>query len=257
MYDSDIFGVGNPENGEIGYCCVLGNEGEFYGLAVYTGTKGLQSYFRMQSDENINDKFSAWYIHDCLSMLFADRKKMPEEELQMIKQLGLKIRGENAYPLFRNFLPGYCPWLLNRGEAIYLTQVVQQALIVCERCKDDKKSLWLGGLDHYLVRMPENQQGIIAWENEYYKSPSLKIEEKRIEWDEMRIQKIKDAFQSSDSILEIGFFYSPEPIRESDERPYFPYVCFIIEQNLGVVVSFSIGHPCDFDKEFIECFLKA
>ena len=41
MWDSDIFGVKNPETGEIGYCCVMGQNGEHYGLGVYKGSLAL------------------------------------------------------------------------------------------------------------------------------------------------------------------------------------------------------------------------
>ncbi len=34
MQDSDIFGVKNPATGEIGYCCILGRLGDYFGLAV-------------------------------------------------------------------------------------------------------------------------------------------------------------------------------------------------------------------------------
>ena len=35
MWDSEIFGVQNPETGEVGYCCVMGRGGEHYAMAVY------------------------------------------------------------------------------------------------------------------------------------------------------------------------------------------------------------------------------
>jgi hypothetical protein len=36
--DTDLFGVKNPEDGEIGYCCVVGALGEFLGLDAIKGT---------------------------------------------------------------------------------------------------------------------------------------------------------------------------------------------------------------------------
>src|SRR5947207_14377409 len=49
MYDADLFGAQNPANGEIGYCCVMGNLGEHYALGVYLGTSGLATYLQIES----------------------------------------------------------------------------------------------------------------------------------------------------------------------------------------------------------------
>lgn len=49
MYDDDIFGVANPETGEVAYCCIMGNAGEHFGIAAYLGAEGLDGVLGLLS----------------------------------------------------------------------------------------------------------------------------------------------------------------------------------------------------------------
>ena len=42
------------------------------------------------------------------------------EDLGIIKRLGLKFRGENAWPKFRSYRPGFAPWFLEKSETTTL-----------------------------------------------------------------------------------------------------------------------------------------
>ncbi len=141
MYDSDIFVVQNPVNGEIGYCCIMGTLGEVFGLVVYLGTEGLEGYLKIQSGEIPPDDIDVLHLQKCLSATFKDREFLQKQDLQIIRKVGLKFRGRNSWPLFRSYRPGYHPWYLTNDEVKYLTLALQQVNKICLRFKKDRDML--------------------------------------------------------------------------------------------------------------------
>jgi len=109
MWDSDIFGVQNPVNGEIGYCCIMGRAREHFALAVYLGTEGLGGYLKIRSGEVDASSIDALHLQKCLMASFEDREFLQQEDFQIITRLGLKFRGRDSWPLFRSYRPGYFP----------------------------------------------------------------------------------------------------------------------------------------------------
>ena len=102
MYDVDVFGVVNPETGEIGYCSVLGNLGEVFALNVYPGSEGLASWRLLYEnadrmpDLDPTESQEIFTSQQCLSMSYEDRAELDKRDLELIRKLGLKFRGRNA-----------------------------------------------------------------------------------------------------------------------------------------------------------------
>ena len=51
MEETDLFGVVNPETGELGFVSIMGNIGEYEAVAVYPGAEGLYDFMDFQADE--------------------------------------------------------------------------------------------------------------------------------------------------------------------------------------------------------------
>ena len=135
--DSNLFGVQNPANGEIGYCCITGYLGEHFALVVYLGTEGLGIYLKAQSGMGMENPLEMLANQKCLMASFEDRETLSKEDRALIKKLGLRFRGRNQWPQFRSYQPGYHPWYLTKDEAEYLTLALQQAMEVSLRLKKD------------------------------------------------------------------------------------------------------------------------
>ncbi len=63
---------------------------------------------------------------------FEDRDLLSNEDRKQIKDLGLAFRGKNAWPVFRQYEPGYNPWFINDEECIFLTHALRQTLFVAD-----------------------------------------------------------------------------------------------------------------------------
>ena len=266
MHDSDLFGVQDPESGEIGYCCVMGNLGEHYALAVYLGAEGLEGL------NFINETFGRATPQEvllrqcCLMLSFEDREMLDTRDRQTIKQLGLKFRGRQEWPQFRSYRPGYLPWHLMPDEERFLTVAIEQAMEVALRFKDDRGLLapgrrsarrFLRSPREFLVRVPKRIEAGWAWEDTYAApAPLKKAAVPEAPLDQERLQRITESAAPTDGVLEIAWFYGPSGVKgEGDARPYFPAIILTVDQASGFIFDTQIVAPTERAASIVEAVL--
>ena len=257
MKETDIFGIQNPQTGEVGYCCIIGEMGDVLAIAIYLGTEGLEGYLKIRRGQIQPDSPDSLFIQNCLMLSFESRKSLQQEDREIISELGLKFRGRNAWPVLRRYEPGYFPWFLNRDEVIYMTNALQQATDICLRLKKDAKFFRGPDKNQYMVRVAEEKNNMIFWKDEWRKpSPPEKRDQgfnKPV--DEVRMQRLKKTAQSTPAIWEIDFFYAPTPVLQG-ERPFFPYAIMILDHDTGFILDMHLAETRLYQEEFLETFLN-
>lgn len=258
MYDSDLFGVQNPESGEIGYCSVMGNLGEHFALGVYRGTAGLAGYMRIQSGEFEPPYNGVLFIQDCIMASYEDRDLLEKEDREQIKQLGLKFRGRNAWPLFRSYRPAYMPWFVDAAEARFLTLALQQAAGVAARFRDNEDLLTAPHEGQFLVRVPERKGDALAWHDTWKSAaplPTMMLDMPQI--DEARVERISQQVKTRQGTWDVDMMIMPEAVQdERDERPYFPTIFLWVDRQSGMVLPPQMSPPRSYQTELQNSLLS-
>lgn len=251
MYDNYLFGVQNPEDSVIGYCSVLGELGEVFGLIVYVGQSGLESYTTLVSNpESIDDNM---FIQDCISATLSDKKYLDRADTALIKKLGLKFKGRNAYPQFRRLKPNYVPWYLTKKECRFLTTALEQAVNVCLRARDDERLLKepLKNRD-CLIRYFDND----GWKDRLQRLDTTKREKVvSIQTNEHKLAAIKKNSVKSFGKWEIDFFVNlMSPVKEG-ARPFFPLITLIADRSSGQIFNVHLTEPSDYHQRILDNFV--
>jgi hypothetical protein len=250
LSDTNLFGVQNPANGIIGYCCIMGELKEMLGLVVYLGTEGLTGYLKIQSEGDTPDPIDFLHLQRCLTVTFESRKYLREPDLKIVKSLGLKFRGQQDWPLFRNYQPGYLPWYLNREEVLYFTALIPQVMEVALRIKEKTDLLTSSRKNSYLVRIPERVGEALAWKEEWLDPPPVEKTGQDVPpVDELRLQRIKRNVSRRQGVWEIDQFYSPSVVNEGG-RPYFPYVFLWVDHDTGLVLNVRVAGLSNYQVDF-------
>lgn len=142
LYDTDIFAL-KLSNGEIGYCSITGNSGEYYALSLYIGEKGLFSYYRISNSQfckNEDELFEYMISQDCLQVCFDNKDGLRLPDLNSVqdyaKRKGVNFRGANSYPAILRLKPGYMPWFVeDKSEYGLLKEALEAAIFVSEKLK--------------------------------------------------------------------------------------------------------------------------
>lgn len=242
MEETDLLGVQDPETGQVGYASVMGMLGEHFALAVYAGTEGLAGFLDME--RNVLSPPERFLEVPHWQASWEDREVLMPEDREVIKRLGLKFRGRQAWPMFRSFLPGCVPWFLTGEEARFLALALEQALQVALRVGLDP------GLLHnpddeeaYLVRVPQEQGRQLVWKDEWLTPPPLAIEPLPATIDERELARWRDAARL-DMIVEAELFPIPAAIREPDEeRPRYGYALLVVDAQTGYALGVDVLTP--------------
>jgi hypothetical protein len=241
MYESNLFGVQNPETGEIGYVSVMGNLGEHYAMAVYQGARGLYGFWQMQTDLEMNP-FLALEVPQ-VQASWEDRDMLDNTDRQVIKDLGLKFRGKQSWPQFQSYRPGCLPWYVEASEARFLTVAVRQLLDVAPRLKANPRLLPDPAKKRYLVRVSRKDGDSLVWEDTVQPIPPEPSTRLNMPMNTDLLDEVKALPQHRDKI-EMDLFMVPSPVREhQDQRPYFPYMLMAVHDRSGAIIGGELLQP--------------
>lgn len=252
MSEEHIFGVRNPITDEVGYCCIMGELGEVFALAVYLGNEGLNSYLRIRDGDIDLQGPATMCIQKCLMASFEDRKDLKPEDTKTIKNLGMRFRGRKAWPQFRSFTPGYVPWFLSKDQALFLTTALEQAVYVAKAFRIRRNLLDPPEDDLYFVRVPKKKRREVVWHDEWMEPLDLEqIPFKRAPVDELRLKRLEKTVRERVGAWEIDSFFFPGVVEEG-ERPYFPRLSIIADARSGYILHFWLNPPWDYPHECVQ-----
>lgn len=260
MTDSDVFGVKNPETGEIGYCSVFGCLGELFALNVYLGTDGLEGYNKVARGQIKDDKLI--FTQRTLMASFEDSKYAQKEDKEIINQLKFNFRGRNSYPLFRSYRPGFFPWFLTADEARFLTLALKQANELVLRFRDDRDLLISPPREYYLVRVYDSKGGKGSWRDEWLKPEPIIQEEIIIpKIDFGRIAIIRDDINKNEikpaGVWEIDYFFTTSAVKvKNNPRPFYPKSIMFAHHDSYLILHYQMfDNPAASLEEFADEFL--
>ena len=237
MTEAQVFGVQDPETGEIGFVSVMGMLGEYYAISVYPNPEALYSFLAIQEmgpDVNPDALLEIPQFHAS----FEDRGELHNKDREVIKELGIKFRGRKEWPMFRSYRPGFAPWFVEVEEARFVTCALNQLTDVAPRFREDPTLLELPGDESYLVRVPREEGDAIVWEDRRMEVPPPELSPIEIEVDFRVLDDLERLVRRGE--FEMDFFMIPAPIMEGKDRPFFPYMLLAVDAGSGMVLGHDL-----------------
>ncbi len=244
MDESEIFGVQNPETGEIGFVSIMGMAGEHFAVALYQGAAALYDFWDLESGDVLTNPMALLDVPQ-LQASFEDRAQLDKQDRDAIKKLGLKFRGTNAWPMFRSYAPGFMPWFVTAAEARFLACALARTLEVAPRVKAQPDLLHIENDEageRYLVCVPHEQGAGLVWTEQIMHIPAPEPESIPFVLDMAVVGQLKQ-LPRQQLELEMDLLNLPMPIGERGERPYRPYMLMLADARSGMVLGFELMKP--------------
>ncbi len=252
--DSDLVAVELAGGQERGYCVVLGSGGIERGLAVYRGDEGLAGFLAIATGLVDPGSLDALNTTDAVSDTLADREELDKEDRDVIRSLGLRYRGRGRWHLFRSYVPGYFPWLLEADDAVLLAAALRGMTSLTETVtRGDVSMDYEEDTNLFLTLSFEDGKWQSRWDQIFAPLPTPAAAYKDVE----RLERLASTALRSQATRELGMYYLPAPLFEDkNTRPHLPVCAMLVESESGYVLSDLFTQPGASDNDRQELLVK-
>ena len=126
FWDMDLIGIRYGTEEETVFFSILGRGGDCYGISVYEGYEGLNSFLMLTMHESMNlDSEYAMFNQRNLTCYWGNRDELSDKQRKIIKELGYTYRGKNQWLYFLSFEPGYYPYNMDEKEVLRMSEYLQ------------------------------------------------------------------------------------------------------------------------------------
>jgi len=239
MLEADVFGVQEPETGEIGFVSVMGSLGEHLSIAVYMGAQNIHDFWYIlhTRDDTAGPQRLLELYH--LQASFEDREFLQPNDQRVIKSLKYKFRGPHAYPLFRAYHPAKLAWYISAEEARLLIVVLEQLLEVAPRYKSTPDPFGDYDAEHFLVRVKTEE----GWQDQDMYIPQPLRRSIAVQLDQPLLATYQ-AIPQSRGYLDIDLFMVMKPVTDAkSDRPFYPYALLILDPQQDFIIAMDLQEP--------------
>ncbi len=142
IYEDELFAV-ELRDGRVGYCCIMGRNGEHMALSVYIGQEALSSLREMMETDPSEASMVEMLRQDCVQLSVERKEELTNEEWKALKDYCKKTGRafRTPYPHFARYYPHCIPWSIT-DQADW--DALEDALtVVSELTKRDRDELGL------------------------------------------------------------------------------------------------------------------
>jgi len=235
MCEDDIFVVQDPDTGKTGFVSIMGELGEHKCVGAYMGKEGLYGYWTLK-EAGPNTTPEMLLEIPQLHASFEDRSMLHQNDLNIIKQLGLKFIGKQSWPMFRAYHPGYLPWFPDPWEKNFLVHILEQTVIMAKRLRDDPELLKIYNEDEYLIRIPSSGPEELTWKDSVIRIPPQSPQEIPFTINSDDIEKIMN-LRPGNYKFEMDLFMLPTAIEDKGSRPLTVYIFMVVDHENGMIIN--------------------
>lgn len=241
MREDQLFCFIDPESQKPCMVSVMGKLGEHLSVTVYIGALSIHNILSVYTYGE-NERTAELILSTTqVQLSFENRNDIEKRDYQIIKDLGLKFRGRQAWPIFRGIWPSHTPFFIEQAEAKILICGLEQLLEVIPQFKNSPETIPAFSSGELLFRVQENNK----WMSENRPQPNAAFETIDVEI-EIKDIELLDEMPRVKNIIEIDSFINMAGIYgRRDERGVITHMLMVVDGESGMVLGHELLDPSD------------